>query len=164
MKSTVAKSVKEKVTSDIRKIEPLEEEIVQPSTSEDSISEEEIEAVDEFANNEEDLAPLDVSMEPLSHELVMTSTAKVQQAVEQLVLVYKRVSLDDALDDSRREELLTQLSEGAAHSAESLALLHSRDVRSQGEIATAAMATINQFLAKQNFQQILEQRHTWHYQ
>merc|ERR1740137_400282 len=160
MKSTVAKSVKEKVTSDIRKIEPLEEQIVQPSTSEDRISEEEIEAVDEFVNNEEDLAPLDVSMEPLSHELVMTCTAKMQQAAEQLVLVYKRVSLDDALDDSRREELLTQLSEGAAHSAESLALLHSQDVRSQGEIATAAMATINQFLANQ----ISEQRHTRHFQ
>ena len=95
---------------------------------------------------------------------MQTCTAKMQQAAEQLVLVYKRVSLDDALDDSLREELLTQLSEGAAHSAESLALLHSQDVRSQGEIATAAMATINQFLAKQNIQQISEQRHTRHFQ
>merc|ERR1740137_115596 len=164
MKSTIAKSVKEKVTSDTRKIDSLEEEVIMPSTTQGSIPEEETEALDEFGNMGEDLASVDVSMEPLSHQLIMTCTVKMQQAAEQLVLVYKRVSLDDALDDSLREELLTQLSEGAAHSAESLALLHSRDVRSQGEIATAAMATINQFLAKQNFQQILEQRHTRHFQ
>ena len=95
---------------------------------------------------------------------MQTCTAKMQHAADQLVLVYKRVSLDDALDDSLREELLTQLSEGAAQSAETLALLHGQDVRSQGEIATAAMATINQFLAKQNNKQVSGQAHSRHFQ
>ena len=77
----------------------------------------------------------------------------MQAAADQLVLVYKRVSLDDDLDDSLREELLTELSEGASLTAATLSLLHnSQDDRSQGEIATAAMATINQFLAKQSHQ------------
>ena len=88
----------------------------------------------------------------------------MQQAADQLVLVYKRVSLDDALDDSLREELLAQLSEGAAQSAGSLALLHSQDDRNQGEIATAAMATINQFLAKQNNKQVSGQAQSRHFQ
>ena len=73
----------------------------------------------------------------------------MQAAADQLVLVYKRVSLDDDLDDSLREELLIELSDGASQTAGTLTLLHSQDDRSQGEIATAAMATINQFLAKQ---------------
>merc|ERR1719318_1458265 len=90
----------------------------------------------------------------LSHELVQACAAKMQAAADQLVLIYKRVSLDDDLDDSLREELLTELSEGASQTAGTLTLLHnSQDERSQGEIATAAMATINQFLAKQTTQQ-----------
>ena len=71
MKSTIAKSVKEKVTSDTRKIDSLEEEVIMPSTTQGSIPEEEAEALDEFGNMGEDLASVDVSMEPLSHQLIM---------------------------------------------------------------------------------------------
>ena len=69
---------------------------------------------------------------------------------DQLVIVYKRVSLDDALDDNERRELLSQLSEGAARASNSLSLLKGQDDRTQGEIATSAMHTINQYLAKQS--------------
>ena len=65
------------------------------------------------------------------------------------MLVYKRVSLDDDLDDSLRTELLGQLSAGASQAVNTLRLVNKEDDRSQGEIATAAMATINQYLAKQ---------------
>ena len=74
----------------------------------------------------------------------------MKAAADQLVLVYKRVSLDDDLDDSLRVELLSELSAGASEGAGTLRLVHREDDRSQGEIATAAMATINQFLAKQS--------------
>ena len=67
-----------------------------------------------------------------------------------MVMVYKRVSLDDALDDNERRDLLSQLSEGAARASNSLSLLKDQDDRSQGEIATSAMNTINRYLAKQN--------------
>ena len=74
-------------------------------------------------------------------------------------MVYKRVSLDDALDDNERHELLSQLSEGAARASDSLSLLKGQDDRSQGEIATSAMYTINQYLSKQNNLQGNYKRH-----
>ena len=81
--------------------------------------------------------------------ILQSCSAKIQAAADQLVLVYKRVSLDDDLDDSFRAELLGELSEGAFQAAGTLRLVTREDDRSQGEIATAAMATINQYLAKQ---------------
>jgi len=164
MKPTVAKSKKEKVTFDTehRKIKVVKQEVVKLAASEDVDSEAEESNTLYESTETEELGPVNVSREPLSHKLACT--AKMQQAADQLVLVYKRVSLDDALDDSLREELLAQLSEGAAQSARSLALLHSQDDRSQGEIATTAMATINQFLAKQNNQQISGQAYSQHFQ
>ena len=76
----------------------------------------------------------------------------MQEAADDLVKLYKRVSLDDDLDDTLRGELLTQLSAGAANTAGTLRLVYGEDERSQGEIATAAMASINQFLSKQSHQ------------
>ena len=38
--------------------------------------------------------------------------AKMQEAADDLVSLYKRVSLDDDLDDALRSELLSQLSAG----------------------------------------------------
>merc|ERR1712096_27334 len=93
---------------------------------------------------------LDVTKARLSHELAKSFADKVKAAADQLVLVYKRVSLDDDLDDSLRVELLSELSSGASEGAGTLRLVHREDGRSQGEIATAAMATINQFLVKQS--------------
>ena len=78
--------------------------------------------------------------------------AKMQEAADDLVKLYKRVSLDDDLDDTLRGELLSQLSAGASNTAATLRLVYGEDERSQGEIATAAMASINQFLAKQSHQ------------
>ena len=135
--------------------------------------------------------------------------AKLQEAADDLVKLYKRVSLDDDLDDALRSQLLSQvirlnitrpspnhnpiltqsspnphpaltqpspdphptitlplptitrpppvptrpspapqLSAGATGTAATLRLV-SGEERSQGEIATAAMASINQFLSKQ---------------
>ena len=64
--------------------------------------------------------------------------------------------MDDDLDDGLRQEMLSQLSAGALHSANTLRLVHKEEDRDRGEIAMAAMDTINQFLAKQN---ILSEHH-----
>merc|ERR1711962_949561 len=71
-------------------------------------------------------------------------------ATDDLVSLYKRVSLDDDLDDAHRSELLSQLSAGASSTSATLRLVCGEGERSQGEIATAAMASINQFLSKQS--------------
>ena len=95
----------------------------------------------------------------------------MQEAADDLVSLYKRVSLDDDLDDALRSELLSQLSAGlpypstffsissnmtepchcpgASSTAATLKLVCGEEGRSQGDIATAAMASINQFLTKQ---------------
>jgi len=93
---------------------------------------------------------VDVTRAPLSRQLAERCGAKMQEAADDLVKLYKRVSLDDDLDDTLRGELLSQLSSGASSTAATLRLVYGEDERSQGEIATAAMASINQFLAKQS--------------
>lgn len=95
---------------------------------------------------------VDVTRAPLSRQLAQRCGAKMQEAADDLVKLYKRVSLDDDLDDTLRGELLSQLSAGASNTAATLRLVYGEDERSQGEIATAAMASINQFLAKQSHQ------------
>merc|ERR1712025_1514138 len=55
----------------------------------------------------------DLSREPLSHSLIKACTERTQEEAEQLLQVFKRVSLDDALDDNVRQESLSQLSEAA---------------------------------------------------
>merc|ERR1719154_139339 len=91
----------------------------------------------------------DVAKAHISNELIKSCTAKIHAAADQLVLIIKGNSLVDDLDDSLRAELLSQLSAGASKAAGTLRLVNREDERSQGEIATAAMATINQYLAKQ---------------
>ena len=92
---------------------------------------------------------VDVTRAPLSRQLAQRCGAKMQDAADDLVKLYKRVSLDDDLDDALRSELLSQLSAGASNTAATLRLVYGEEERSQGEIATAAMASINQFLSKQ---------------
>merc|ERR1719431_2365086 len=84
---------------------------------------------------------VDVTRAPLSRQLAQRCGAKMQEAADDLVKLYKRVSLDDDLDDTLRGELLSQLSAGASNTAATLRLVYREDERSQGEIATAAMAS-----------------------
>jgi len=93
---------------------------------------------------------VDVTRAPLSRQLAQRCGAKMQEAADDLVKLYKRVSLDDDLDDALRSELLSQLSAGASSTSATLRLVCGEGERSQGEIATAAMASINQFLSKQS--------------
>jgi len=93
---------------------------------------------------------VDVTRAPLSRQLAQRCGAKMQDAADDLVKLYKRVSLDDDLDDALRSELLSQLSAGASNTQATLRLVNGEGERSQGDIATAAMASINQFLHKQS--------------
>eukprot|EP00092_Neocalanus_flemingeri_P025169 GFUD01027295.1.p1 GENE.GFUD01027295.1~~GFUD01027295.1.p1 ORF type:complete len:1347 (-),score=391.76 GFUD01027295.1:88-4128(-) len=166
MRSTLAKSKKEKgskkksISSDQQAA--LGRKLKTTDSSEES-SEEEIgtsmngvtcSRLNKFRYDEgfvsSKMAAFDVSKAPLSDELIKSCAANVQAVADQLVLVYKRVSLDDDLDDNLRMGLLSELSGGASQAAAKLRLVYDGDDRSQGEMATAAMATINQFLAKQS--------------
>ena len=62
-----------------------------------------------------------------------------------MLQVFKRVSLDDALDDNVRQELLSQLSEAAVRTSDTLSLLFSQE-----HIATAATLSRNQISANEN--------------
>merc|ERR1719369_2295646 len=152
MKQTLAKSKKEKVTikGDVRLNQ--EQDVMDKIETSKDVAVREIEANSEESPRKScvETTPIDVSREPLSYSLVQACSDKIQEVADQLVIVYKRVSLDDAMDDNERHELLSQLSEGAARASNSLSLLKGQDDRTQGEIATSAMHTINQYLAKQN--------------
>merc|ERR1712179_663760 len=154
MKPTLAKSKKEKVTikGDVKLNQDQDAVAVDNIETSKDVGVGEIKANGEVSprKNFVEVTPIDMSREPLSHSLVQACSDKIQEVADQLVMVYKRVSLDDALDDNERRDLLSQLSEGAALASNSLSLLKDQDDRSQGEIATSAMNTINWYLAKQN--------------
>ena len=82
--------------------------------------------------------------------ILQSCSAKIQAAADQLVLVYKRVSLDDDLDDSFRDELLGELSEGAFQAAGTLRLVTREDDRSQGEIARPGNSGVSWYPSSQN--------------
>merc|ERR1712142_271521 len=87
----------------------------------------------------------DLSREPLSHSLIQACTERTQEEAEQLLQVFKRVSLDDALDDNVRQELLSQLSEAAVRTSDTLSLLFSQE-----RIATATTLSRNQNSSKES--------------
>jgi len=94
----------------------------------------------------------EVTRAPLSKELAQRTAQAMQEAADNLVKLYKRVSLDDDLNDHLRSELMAQLSCGAGATAGTLSLVSGGEVAKNnpnGEIASAAMASINQILAKQ---------------
>jgi len=66
---------------------------------------------------------VDVTRAPLSKQLAERCGAKMQEAADDLVKLYKRISLDDDLDDTLRGELLSQLSAGASLTAGTLRLV-----------------------------------------
>jgi len=66
---------------------------------------------------------VDVSRAPLSRQLAERCGAKMQEAADDLVKLYKRISLDDDLDDTLRGELLSQLTAGASLTAGTLRLV-----------------------------------------
>ena len=57
----------------------------------------------------------------------------MQEAADDLVKLYKRISLDDDLDDTLRGELLSQLTAGASLTAGTLRLVTVLEPHSAGE-------------------------------
>merc|ERR1712142_1226344 len=88
---------------------------------------------------------IDLSREPISHSLIQACTERTQEEAEQLLQGFKRVSLDDALDDNVRQELLSQLSEAAVRTSDTLSLLFSQE-----RIATATTLSRNQNSSKES--------------
>jgi len=101
---------------------------------------------------------VDVTRAPFSSQLVARCGARLHEAAEDLIKLYKRVSLDDDLDDSLRLEMLGQLGGEAAGAAATLRLV--TDTQAEGQrdnrqgqqqqlASAAAVQQFNQFLARQ---------------
>merc|ERR1719209_1940360 len=101
MKPTLAKSKKEKVTikGDV-KLNLDQDAADKIETSKDGFEEIKANSEELPRNIFVEATPVDMSREPLSHSLVQACSDKIQEVADHLVMVYKRVSLDDALDDN----------------------------------------------------------------
>merc|ERR1712025_794940 len=95
----------------------------------------------------------------LTKELIKESVGQVKEATDHLLVLFKRVSLDDDLDDNLRQELVSMMTSGAGDSLETLRLVQTQfgpgsgggpslDTRSQEEIKVAALENINRFLSQ----------------
>ena len=69
----------------------------------------------------------------------------MQRATEDLLLLFRKVSLDEDLEDSLRGDMMVMMSEGAKDNIETLRLVKDQDKRTQSEIACAAMESIRDF-------------------
>ena len=69
----------------------------------------------------------------------------MQRATEDLLLLFRKVSLDEDLEDSLRGDMMVKMSEGAKDNIETLRLVKDQDKRTQSEIACAAMESIRDF-------------------
>ena len=69
----------------------------------------------------------------------------MQRATEDLLLLFRKVSLDEDLEDSLRGDLMVMMTEGAKDNIETLRLVKDQDKRTQSEIACAAMESIRDF-------------------
>ena len=82
----------------------------------------------------------------------------MKEATDHLLVLFKRVSLDDDLDDNLRQELVSMMTTGASDSLETLRLVQTQlgpgsgapslDTRSQEEIKAAALENISRFLSQ----------------
>ena len=90
--------------------------------------------------------------------LLKESVSQVKEATDHLLVLFKRVSLDDDLDDNLRQELVSMMTTGASNSLETLRLVQTQlgpgsgapslDTRSQEEIKAAALENISRFLSQ----------------
>ena len=69
----------------------------------------------------------------------------MQRATEDLLLLFRKVSLDEDLEDSLRGDMVVMITEGAKDNIETLRLVKDQDKRTQSEIACAAMESIRDF-------------------
>ena len=69
----------------------------------------------------------------------------MQRATEELLLLFRKVSLDEDLEDSLRGDMMVMMTEGAKDNIETLRLVKDQDKRTQSEIACAAMESIRDF-------------------
>lgn len=85
--------------------------------------------------------------------LIQDAVTQVKTATDQLLVLFKRVSLDDDLDDNLRQELVTMMAGGAGASMDTLRLVAApapglEDSRSKEEIRSSALENIRRFMKK----------------
>ena len=78
--------------------------------------------------------------------LLQDKLGNVKKATEDLLLLFRRVSLDEDLEDSLRGDMMMKMKEGANANIDTLRLVKDQqDKRTQSEIACAAMESIRDF-------------------
>ena len=78
--------------------------------------------------------------------LLQDKLSDVQKATEDLLLLFRRVSLDEDLEDSLRGDMMMRMTEGASDNIDTLRMVKDQqDKRTQSEIACAAMESIRDF-------------------
>ena len=78
--------------------------------------------------------------------LLQDKLGNVKRATEDLLLLFRRVSLDEDLEDSLRGDMMMTMTEGANANIDTLRLVKDQqDKRTQSEIACAAMESIRDF-------------------
>ena len=78
--------------------------------------------------------------------LLQDKLGNVKRATEDLLLLFRRVSLDEDLEDSLRGDMMMKMTEGANANIDTLRLVKDQqDKRTQSEIACAAMESIRDF-------------------
>ena len=78
--------------------------------------------------------------------LLQAKLGEVQRTTEDLLLLFRKVSLDEDLEDSLRGDLMVMMSEGANDIIDTLRKVKDQqDKRTQSEIASAAMESIRDF-------------------
>ena len=78
--------------------------------------------------------------------LLQDKLGNVKKATEDLLLLFRRVSLDEDLEDSLRGDMMMKMTEGANANIDTLRLVKDQqDKRTQSEIACAAMESIRDF-------------------
>jgi len=95
---------------------------------------------------------VDVTRARLTMQLAQRTNFKMQESADDLVKLYKRVSLDDDLDDQLRAELLSQLAHGASQTLNTLKLV------CESPDSSAVPDSYNHSLAKQATQQQPQQQ------
>ena len=77
--------------------------------------------------------------------LLQDKLANLQRATEDLLLLFRKVSLDEDLEDSLRGDLMMMMTEGANDNMDNLRMVKDQDKRTQAEIACSAMESIRDF-------------------
>ncbi len=85
---------------------------------------------------------MDVVRAPLNRQLAESTAAAVQEAADNLVQLYKRICLDDELDEAVRKDLLARLAATAGTAQQTLRPVNPQPVSAASAPAATTTVTV----------------------